>query len=152
MYIFIFMVHLFFCSCSFVWSLGFRNIYSVEKMYIFTFCFSIFFFFCFFFSWTTLHFFKCLLQFVGLFRSNVLSLHRGQRILKLFFGFFRLFSCFCIFSSSSVVFYVFVLTLLVDVFSFLLFLFVYGLCFVGPSTSVQCSFGTYFVPYHIFGV
>ena len=42
------MVHLFFCSCSFVWSLGFRNIYSVEKMCIFTFCFSIFFFFCFF--------------------------------------------------------------------------------------------------------
>ena len=50
------MIHLFFCSCSFVWSLGFRNIYSVEKMYIFTFCFSIFFSFAFFFSWTTLHF------------------------------------------------------------------------------------------------
>ena len=31
MYIFIFMVHLFFCSCSFVWSLGFRNICHALK-------------------------------------------------------------------------------------------------------------------------
>ena len=49
----------FFCSCSFVWSLGFRNIYSVEKMYSFTFCFSIFFFFfCFFLFLDYFAFFK----------------------------------------------------------------------------------------------
>ena len=122
MYISIFMVHLFFCSCSFVWSLGFRNIYSVEKMYIFIFCYSICFSsFAFFFSWTTLHFFKCLLYFVGLFRSNVLSLHRGQRILKLFFGFFSLFSCFCFFLVLLLFLHVFVLTLLVDFFLFYCF-------------------------------
>ena len=48
MYIFIFMVHLFFCSCSFVWSLGFRNIYSVEKCTSLLFVFQFFFFLCFF--------------------------------------------------------------------------------------------------------
>ena len=69
--------------------------------------------FAFFFSWTTLHFLKCLLSFVGLFRTDVVSLHRGQRILKLFFGFFSLFSCFCFFLVILLFLYVFVLTLLV---------------------------------------
>ena len=137
MYIFIFMVHLFFCSCSFVWSLGFRNIYSVEKMYIFTFCFSIFFSsFAFSFSWTTLYFFKMSVIVCWIVQIKCLVFAQRAKDFETFFGFFSLFSCFCFFLVLLLFLYVFVLTLLVDVFSFLLFLFVYRLCFVGPSTSV----------------
>ena len=61
MYIFIFMVHLFFCSCSFVWSLGFRNI-QWKKCTSLLFVFQ-FFFLLLLFSLLGLLciFFKCLL-------------------------------------------------------------------------------------------
>ena len=130
MYIFIFMVLLF--------GLWVLEIYiQWKKLHLYFLFFNFFSSFAFFFSWTTLHFLKCLLYFVGLFRSNVLSLHRGQRILKPFFLVSSGCLVVCFFFLVLLLFlYVFVLTLLVDVFSFLLFLFVYGLCFVGPSTSV----------------
>ena len=139
---------LYICTSLFLWLICFfvhvhlfglwvLEIYIVEKMYIFTFCFSIFFLLLFSFLGLLCIFLSVRYSFVGLFRSNVLSLHKGQRILKLFFGFFSLFRCFWVFFLVLLLFlYVFVLTLLVDVFSFLLFLFVCGLCFVGPSTSV----------------
>ena len=135
MYIFIFMVHLLFCSCSFVWPLGFRNIYSVEKMCIFTFCFSIF-FFCFFLFLDYFAFFKVSVIVCWIVQIKCLVFAQRAKDFETFFGFFSLFSCFCFFLVLLLFLYVFVLTLLVDVFSFLLFLFVYGLCFVGPSTSV----------------
>ena len=128
----------FFGSCSFVWSLVFRNIYSVEKMYIFTFCFSIFFFFfCSFLFLDYFAFFKVSVIVCWIVQIKCLVFAQRAKDFETFFGFFSLFSCFWVFfPSSSVVLYVFVLTMLVDVFSFLLFLFVYRLCFVGPSTSV----------------
>ena len=67
------------------------------------------------------------------------------------FGSFSLFSSSHFFLVLLLFLHVVVLILLVDVFSFLLFVFVYGLCLVGPSTSVKHSFGTYFILYHIFG-
>ena len=136
MYIFIFMVHLFFCSCSFVWSLGFRNIYSVEKMYIFTFCFSIFFLLLFSFLGLLCIFWSVCYSLLDCSDQMSCLCTEGKG-----FWNFSLVSSVCL--VVSVLFLVlllflcvFVLTLLVDVFSFLLFLFVYGLCFVGPSTSV----------------
>ena len=104
MYIFIFMVHLFFCSCSFVWSLGFRNIYSVEKMYIFTFCFSIFFLLLLFSFLGLLCIFKVSVIVCWIVQIKCLVFAQKAKDFETFFGFFSLFSCFCFFSSSSVVF------------------------------------------------
>ena len=129
-------VHLYFYG-SFVWSLGFRNIYSVERMYIFTFLFfNIFFFFCFFLFLDYFAIFKVSVIVCWIVQIKCLVFAQRAKDFETCFLVSSVCLVVCFFLVLLLFLYVFVLTLLVDVFSFLWFLFVYRLCFVGPSTSV----------------
>ena len=97
------MVHLFFYSCSFVWSLGFRNIYSVEKCTSLLFVFQ-FFFLLLLFAFLGLHFFKVSVIVCWIVQIKCLVFALRAKDFETFLGFFSLFTCFCFFPSSSVVF------------------------------------------------
>ena len=103
MYIFIFVVHLFFCS--FLWSLGFRNIFSGKNVHLYFLFFNFFSFFCFFLFLDYFAFFKVSVIVCWIVQMKCLVFARRAKNFETFFSV----SSVCLivsvlFSISSVVF------------------------------------------------